>query len=709
FHTAIHKFVVNGEEHWANASDPQIPSALGSVVGGVATLHNFVKKAHVKISEHVVSAKATAGKSANMILSDGTHAMSPADFAKIYNVPNMLQSPPGTSNGATSVIAIVGRSNINAADIQNFRNVFGLPAIFSQNNVLLNGPDPGNLGGNEEVEAVLDASWSGAVAPLADVLFVVSASTDTTDGVDLSEAYIIDNNLAPVMSESFGACEQGVGSSEATNESNIAEQAAAQGITFMASTGDSGAKGCDDSSETAASGPNAVQLPSALPFAVAVGGTMFIENDNAFWNTTDTSTFESAKSFITENVWNESCATANQCEPEVIADGVGPNILAGGGGASIFFPKPVWQTGVAGIPAANFRVVPDVSLHAAVFHDGTVLCIASLQASCVEDNTGAFSLILVGGTSVAAPSFAGVMALVNEKTGQAQGQADFVLYRLAAGETLSSCNGSKTSPLPASNCIFNDTTVGNNAVPGETGYGTGSAQFQAGVGYDEGTGLGSLNVANLLTQWSTARTKASTTTIAIPATFPVAHGTSVSVNITVTGSGGTPTGDVSLIAHTGASQSIETGGITLSPSTLVLGSVAATTTGLPGGSYTAFAHYGGDGTFLPSDSASGVNVNITPEMSTTTVTIESANSQLNPIPFTSGPYGSFVYLRADVAGKSGKGTPTGSVNFTDTVNAVTTNVPGDPYTLNSEGNTAAPNGFFTFGPGQHGIIAQYGG
>ncbi|MGB0034541.1 MAG: Ig-like domain repeat protein [Candidatus Acidiferrales bacterium] len=713
FHTAIHKFVVNGEEHWANASDPQIPSALGSVVGGVATLHNFFKKPHVRYSAQVVSAKATAGKKPSMILSDGSHAVSPADFATIYNVSNSLRSPPGPSNGANITIAIVGRSNINLADVQNFRGVFGVGGTFNQNNIVLNGPDPGNLGGGEEFEAVLDASWSGAVAPSATVLFVVSESTETTDGLDLSEVYVVDNNLAPVMSESFGACEgQQVGAAEEMSEASIAEQAAAQGITFMASTGDAGAEGCDDpNSETKATGPIAVQVPAALPYTVAVGGTMFIENDNTFWNTTDTNTFESAKSFIPENVWNESCQTISACSPEVKAF-AGVNILAGGGGASTIFSKPVWQTGVAGIPPANFRAVPDVALNAAVFHDGTVLCVASQGASCVVNNSGSFNLILVGGTSVAAPSFAGVMALVNEKTGQRQGQADFVLYRLAASETLASCNGSSSSPLPAVGCIFNDTTVGNNAVPGETGFGNANAQFQAGTGYDQGTGLGSVNVFNLLNQWSTARTKASTTTLTIP-TPNAGHGVPVSVTVTVTGSGGPPTGDVSLIANTGTSASGQTGNIKLSTFSLTAGTVTGTTSSLPGGSYSVEAHYEGDSNFLPSDSGT-VNVNIGMENSNTQVVVNFIDPNTGTITNNTKnfQYGSNYLIRMSVSGASGScagnvpgstGCPTGNVTLKDGVNPLD----GGTFALNSAGY--AEDQLETLSLGAHTLNAAYSG
>src|SRR6202795_1970054 len=355
FHTAIHKYVVNGEEHWANSSNPQIPTALVPVVAGVSTLHNFVKHPHYKTSGVRLSGTSTGGPRPAVNLQGCTinanpcpaqdqfifHSLGPGDFATIYNTPTSLniKAPAQQFNGDGVTIAIVARSNINVSDVQEFRNLFGLSSFTGTLNVFLNGPDPGNLGGGEEFEAVLDATWSGSVAPNATVDFVVSETTETTDGVDLSEVFIIDDNLAPVMSESFGQCEQdtgstpGVASAQETTEANLAEQAAAQGITFMASTGDAGAEGCDDpNSETVATGPIGIGIPAALPFTVAVGGTMFTQNDAAFWNANNSNTFESANGYIPEDVWNESCATQSSCLASVTSGGGGPKILAGRGG-----------------------------------------------------------------------------------------------------------------------------------------------------------------------------------------------------------------------------------------------------------------------------------------------------------------------------------------------------------------------------------------
>jgi subtilase family serine protease len=428
--------------------------------------------------------------------SGGQHALAPGDFKKIYNVGPVIANAT-TGQGIT--IAVVGRSNVygveggynQPGDLLNFRAIFGVccETVY----VFVNGPDPGDLGGEEEVEATLDASWAGAMAPNANVDFVVSVSTNTTDDLDLSELYIIDNNLAPIMTESFGKCEPGVTAAEASTATALAEQAAAQGITFIASSGDSGSASCDAPDSPAETQGAAVSFPASIPYTVAVGGTMFKENgqDSKYWSAANSpSDFSSALSYIPEVVWNESCSS--------LTCGTKAALWYGGGGRSILYAKPAWQTGFG--PSDGARDVPDVSFTAAG-HDGYLVC---LEGSCIPDFLGFIHFAVVAGTSASAPSFAGVMALVDQQVKGPQGQADYVLYRLAASQSFSQCNGSNTTTLPASSCIFNDTTSENNCVPGETGYPSSCTTYSAGVGYDLTTGLGSVNISNLVTNWSAA-------------------------------------------------------------------------------------------------------------------------------------------------------------------------------------------------------------
>ena len=226
FHAEIHKYQVNGKEHWANSSDPEIPAALAPVVAGIATIHNFRKVPQLIQSGQTVTAEYRPGVPPQLTFSSGKHALGPQDFATIYDVNGAYSAG---INGSGTSIAVMGRSDFNSQDLIDFRNVFGLFGPYPQ--VYVDGPDPGDTGGDDEFEAVLDASWAGAVATSAGVTLVVSASTNTTDGVDLSELYIIDFDTAEIMTESYGSCEAGATSAEATAKSALAEQAAAEGIT----------------------------------------------------------------------------------------------------------------------------------------------------------------------------------------------------------------------------------------------------------------------------------------------------------------------------------------------------------------------------------------------------------------------------------------------------------------------------------------------
>jgi hypothetical protein len=702
-HTAIHKYTINAEDHWANVNDPQIPAALAPVISGVWSLHNFPKKPLFARSGRKGTVTVTPGTKPQVNFQGGAHGLAPADFAKIYNINST------TMTGATATIGVIARSNINVSDVSEFRSIFGLSVNDPQ--VIVNGPDPGDLGSNDEVEAVLDATWPGAVAPSASVKLVVSEDTNSTQGVDLSEMYIIDNNLADVMTESFSVCEMGFPIPSGLNISAmislLAEQAAAQGITYLVASGDGGPDSCDDPSTLPTNPPASVNILASTPFAVAVGGTQFNDtaNPNTYWKlTNDPTTSESAISYIPENVWNESCS--GTCP-----NGIG--LWSSGGGQSTLFTKPAWQFGNGlGIPSANSRFVPDVSVNAAD-HDGYVLC---LRASCQNPANASFDVI--SGTSASAQAFGGIMALVVQQKGR-QGQANYVFYNLASKEatstspTLASCNGSSTTSLPNSACVFNDVTSGNTNIPGRTG-------FAATPGYDQATGLGSVNVTNLISKWNTAIVNSSKTTLSLstsPATSPVTitHGQSVNVAITVaatsTGLNVVPVGDVSLIANTSTGGGAD--GFTLDGT----GKFTGSTSLLPGSlvvsgnpvAYNVTAHYGGDVAFLPSDSTP-VSVIVRPEASTTTANIIVVPSGT---PATSVAYGSPYVLEVGVASTAaglcnsnatgGPACPTGTVAVKDGGNPLDAGT----FSLNSLG-------FFEDQPiqlpaGTHSIVAVYSG
>ena len=240
----MHRYVVKGAERFANASDPQIPAALAPVVAGVVSLHSFPKFAHIhSVGKFQRSRETGIVKPLFSFAGCGSstggecNGIGPADLAKIYNIPPSL-------DGTGQSIAVVGQTNINIQDVQDYRTMFGLPA--NDPTIILNGPDPGLI--QDESEADLDVQVSGGVAPKAKVKFVVSETptTGVTAGIDLSALYIIDNNIAAVLSESYGACESDLGVTGNKFYNALWEQAAAQGITVLVSSGDNGSAGCDD-------------------------------------------------------------------------------------------------------------------------------------------------------------------------------------------------------------------------------------------------------------------------------------------------------------------------------------------------------------------------------------------------------------------------------------------------------------------------------
>jgi pseudomonalisin len=490
FATEMRDYQVEGVVRHANSIDPSIPRALAGVVKGVVTLHSFPRPWH-----HGAVRPVTADEIRPDFTSGTSHFLAPADFAIIYDL-NSLYSAGITGSGQT--IAIVARTDIATADYTFFRSFFGLPA--TSLTVVHNGTDPGDLGGGEETEADLDVEWSGAVAQGATIKQVVSMSTNTTDGVDLSAQYIVNNNVGSAMSTSFGQCESQMGSTELAFYNTIWSQGASEGITAFVSAGDAGAAGCNAGSDTTGSG-QAVSGLSSTPFNVCVGGTEFMDTSNPslYWATTNNGTTEaSALSYIPEMAWNESGTVSG-----------GANLWSTGGGASNTYAKPSWQV-ATGVPADGKRDVPDVSFTAAG-HDGYII----VQGH----TTGTTGLASVGGTSASSPSWAGMMGLINQKTGARQGNANTVLYPMAANQY----NG--TGPV-----VFHDITVGNNSVPGTTG-------FNCTTGYDQATGLGSVDGAALANNWG-ATANPDFAISASPSSTSIVQGSAGNVTVTTTVSGG---------------------------------------------------------------------------------------------------------------------------------------------------------------------------
>jgi hypothetical protein len=728
FGTAIHSYQINGKTYSANAGDPQIPTALAPVVTGVVSLHNFPRDFYARRFGvvHMSGGKRIAQPLVTMPnpFGPGTfYGVGPGDFAKIYGVPAICGNPATACNGSGQTIAIVGETNLQVSDVQQFRSVFGLPATFDANSIVYNGEDPGITTTHEEAEADLDTQWSGGVAPGATIKYVLSASTPASQGVDLSALYIVEHNLAAVMSESYGACESGLGVAESSFVNSLWQQASAQGITVAVSTGDSGSAGCDDpNSEGLATHAPEVNGLASTPYNVAVGGTDFDEYGTwtNYWNSTnDSVSGASAKGYIPEIPWNQSCAQLGPsgCNINTTPDAL-RNIVAAGGGPSTKYSKPSWQVGVAGMPGDGKRDLPDVSLLASPGFNGSgfLYCQSDAASSCVVSGgfSGFITFGVIGGTSASAPAFAGIMALINQSQATAQnpaprqGNANYVLYALA-NKSGASCVSA--TPVGAG-CVFNDVTKGSSALPtgGPALVGTisvpckggvvgcsallssqigvlddpnqpGSLAWNAGMGYDRATGLGSLNVGNLAANWGSVASVPTTTTLTLTPQTGITHG-SENVTTTISVTPKTASGTVSLIAKMADGTTVGAGQFTLGAN----GSVSGTATNLPGGNnYSVYAHYSGDGTNAASDSLPAT-VSVAPESSQTFIVIPSfdaSGAQLSENA-KSVTYGSRYIIRMYVTNKNGTIGPLGLPNGTcNQANAIT--CPSGTVTLTSDG------------------------
>ena len=634
----------------------------------------------------------------------------------------------------------MGQTDINPADFVNFRKLFGLPlgntatATGTQFlNILYNGPNPGVT--SDEAEADIDTQWSGAVAKGSTIDYVVSQSTETMQGTDLSAIYIADHNLAPVMSYSYGECELFLGSAGNAFYNTLWQQAAAEGITVLVASGDSGSAGCDNAGVDGATDGVAINGLGSTPYNVAVGGTDFYmpHGGTEFWNATNSpSTEASAKGYIPEVPWNQSCtnsvfatggAFAGETPEQVcnnssaISDGITID-TGGGGGASTCtqsngvspascaggYGKPSWQTG-SGVPADAARDVPDVSLFASAGFFGAFYAICQQSSNPDGQPCSLTDFAGYGGTSVAAPAFAAILSMVNQKTGSRMGNADYVLYSLANQQAQSGIACSSATGTPAAGCIFNDVTTGTIAMPCLKGtpncnvtnssdrYGV-LLGFSSTAGYDLATGLGSVNVANLVNNWANSSFVSSTTTLAL-APVTITHGGVTSATVEVSSNSGTPTGSVSI------------SGLSLS-SSVVAGSLAsgfytASLGNLPGGSYSVQAHYAGDGIHAASDSTP-ITLLVTPEASSVNLqsllygTTASGGAAISTI-----PYGNRLLLRASVFGLSGQGIATGNIAFLDNGAALA----GGSFQLDP--TASAEDQLALLPPGAHTISAVYSG
>ncbi|HVC48470.1 MAG TPA: Ig-like domain repeat protein [Terracidiphilus sp.] len=681
FHTSIHSFVVKGQQYWANAVDPEIPAALMPVVAGVASLNSVKPKAAYRRGPSGVFDPLTGTIRPSYTIGDTTNGytifLGPADAATIYDTPTSLNpAHTGTAYDGTGVtIALAGDSNVSAAQVANYRSTFGLPAKALQ--VVTDGADPGANG--DEIEAYLDTEVATGIAPNANVILYTAADTTYEGGLFLAIQRALDDNQADILSVSFSECESDLGTSGNLYMDELWQQAAAQGIAVLVASGDSGSAECDDPhTENAAQYGLAVNGLSSTPYNISVGGTdfdaLYSNGLTSFENYVDlTNTLpnhRSAKSYIPEEPWNDAVypnTSISQNEP--LSDyGVPNDIVAAGGGISTVYPTPSWQSGFGSMAGRN---LPDVSFLAGNGFYGAVWALCTDLDSdangnpitdCAPGATGNnFNVTGVGGTSAASPAFAGMLALVEQKTGSRLGQADYVLYKLAK---------SKYST------VFHDVSSGDNSVPCISGTPNcalnGVSQYfltgyNATTGYDEASGLGSVDATQMANNWASAGLTATSSTLQLnggTAALNITHGQGVTVAGTVTGSGGTPTGLMGLVDD--LSPASYPGQEAIATFSMSGGAISGTTNVLPGGSYHVSAHYGGDATFAQSDS-NAIQVTVGAETSTTSLTATyydpSTGNQ------ASTPYYGYIYsLDAQPYGNSASlanpdGAATGTVTF----------------------------------------------
>ncbi|WP_158820222.1 Ig-like domain repeat protein [Granulicella sp. S156] len=699
FHTELHAYLVNGQLHHSNVTNPQIPEALSPVIAGIGALNDFhpqsemesLGNATMNLSTHKVVPQWTTPNG-----NGGTdYIVAPEDFATQYDLTPLYMEG---ITGAGQRIGILNDSNIDIGQVSAYRKLYNLDGSSTPNlpQTIIDGDDPGING--DSGEAYLDVELAGAVAPQASIDLYIAANTDYANGLDLAILRAIEDDRDPVLSLSFGGCEAAYGASTLAFYNAAWEQAAAQGQTVLVATGDSGSAGCDSSNSYMAEYGLQVNGLASTPWNVAVGGTDFYYSDYAtggasasqYWASTNDNNLGSLTKPLPEQVWNNNIYGLNTSGYDF------PDVIGGGGGQSTCadpngplagqnpltaigycqklggYAKPDWQAGT-GVPNDQVRDLPDVALFASNGANNSFYAICAGPQQCIPSD-GSVSFSGVGGTSASTPAFAAIMALVNQKYGP-QGQADYVLYPLAkqvptafhdvtVGSNNEPCDGTLTFEQYDFNCSA-DATVGNFSLQ----------NWYAAAGYDMGSGLGSVDADVLVTNWNKVTFTPTTLTFSATPTS-IAHGQKVTLTAYVGASSGseTPTGVVAVIADTPLTANKSQLTIPLNST----GTGATTVNYLPGGTYNLYGQYTGDGTFGGATSTP-ISLTVTPENSA--LSIVSNVGGTSPVtPVQSGasiPYGTTISLSIQPIGVNAAkgqsdGIATGTVTVTDNGNPLST-------------------------------------
>ncbi|MGC1966590.1 MAG: protease pro-enzyme activation domain-containing protein [Candidatus Acidiferrales bacterium] len=568
FHTEIHNIEVKGALHIANMWDPQIPVALAAAVHGVTSMNDFRPQALVRPRKALDTGNP-----------DFPYALAPGDLATIYNINPAYKA--GISGKGQTIVVVEDSDIFSAADWNTFRAVFGLNTMFPSGSLVQIHPQPvgpGNGGScadpglnGDFVEASVDMEWSSAAAPSAAIVVATCADTNTNFGGFIAIQNILTSPPLPpgIISISYLQSESQNGASGNAYINALYRLAVLRGVSVYVAVGDAGADTTDQFAPAATSGLNVSGLATTA-FDVAVGGTdfedTFLNENSTYWNATNGPFFESAKSYIPEIPWNDSCAgqlvstyegyktphgASGFCnsalgeESLVVAAGSGgasscftgtPAIVGVVGGTCQGYPKPSYQYLAAGVPQDGVRDVPDITMFASNGFWGHYypVCFEESDGVCPAGEPQNWPGY--GGTSFGAPIMAGVQALVNESVGtQYQGDPNFVYYSLNADQNatlpLSACN-SRLGTAVNPGCIFRDVTVGDmdvNCLP-LTNPNTGAVigtfncfldgatngvmslrndryepTYVAKPGYDFTSGIGSVDVFNLVKNWPGSR------------------------------------------------------------------------------------------------------------------------------------------------------------------------------------------------------------
>lgn len=576
FRTNMGRFHKGDQDFYENSTAPTIPAAFQGVVAAVNGLSSY--RLRGEAARKQMRPSVYEGLSPNLTGTDSSgnvvHALTPYDVRQIYGAAPLYSSG---YNGTGLKIGVIGQSAVNTTQLGYFQTLTG-QTVKAPTLVLV--PNSGNstIYSGDEGESEADLEFAGGVAPGASLYFVYTGNASNT-GVFTALQYAITTNAAQVLTLSYGGCEPANASGTAGIETYL-RQANAQGQTVLVSSGDSGAAACDSAGDTAAQDGLQVSYPASSAYVTAIGGTTFNEGtaSSTYWSSSNNSQRGSALGYIPEVAWNDSAAAKG--------------VLSTGGGASRLFSKPNWQTGT-GVPADGARDVPDISFSASNYHDAYILCTAdtgysgtnsrgvTVTGACTSTALGAYQ---VGGTSLSAPSFAGMLAIVlNANASSGLGNINPALYTLR-----------NTTPA-----IFHDITSGNNIVPcvvSTQDCTTGSLGYSTTAGYDLVTGLGSLDIGQFsaaIKTAVTASTRVPTVNLAQTATTT----SSITYRITVASSASSTvaTGTVS-VALDGGTATV----LTLSSGAA---SYVVSTTGLTVGTHTLTASYSGDTNYSSASSS----------------------------------------------------------------------------------------------------------